>query len=50
MTEKEIRKYLLFNKKNKVQKAEAVKRLVTVHKLSIEEYRKAVLIADEVYG
>ncbi|MEI7751589.1 MAG: hypothetical protein WCJ71_05795 [Candidatus Omnitrophota bacterium] len=50
MTDNEIRKYLLFTKKNGVPKNDALRRLATVHKLNIEEYKQAVVIAKTVYG
>ena len=50
MSDTQIRKYLIFAKKNNVKKNEAVKRLVTVHKLSTEEYKRAIIIAGDIYG
>lgn len=50
MSDNEIRKYLVFTRKNKINKNDALRRLAVVHKLNITEYKSAVAIADQVYG
>lgn len=50
MSDKEIRKYLMFSKKNRIPKNEAVQRVTKIHQLSVEDYKRALLVATEVYG
>lgn len=50
MSEKEIRKYLVFSKKSKISKNEALHRLVRVHKLTPDKHAVATAVAEKVYG